>query len=51
VTLQPYVVLLAANGQTIGKNEMYASGKAMEGGIAFVKANAPGAAMKVLEGK
>ncbi|MDO8778376.1 MAG: YegP family protein [Burkholderiaceae bacterium] len=47
----PYFVLVAANGQTIGKSEMYSSSKAMEGGIASVKANAPGAATKVLEGK
>lgn len=47
----PYFVLLAANGQSLGKSEMYSSSKAMEAGIASVKANAPGAATKVLEGK
>jgi uncharacterized protein YegP (UPF0339 family) len=47
----PYFVLLAANGQTLGKSEMYSSSKAMEGGIASVKANAPGAPTKVLEEK
>jgi hypothetical protein len=47
----PYFVLVASNGQTIGRSEMYSSSKAMEGGIASVKANAPGAATKVLEGK
>ena len=47
----PHFVLVAANGQTIGKSEMYSSSKAMEGGIASVKANAPGAPTKVLEGK
>ncbi len=47
----PYFVLVAANGQTIGKSEMYSSIKAMEGGISSVKSNAPGAPTKVLEGK
>lgn len=47
----PYFVLLAANGQTLGNSEMYSSNNAMEGGIASVKANAPGAPTKVLEGK
>jgi len=47
----PYFVLLAANGQTLGKSEMYSSSKAMEGGIASVRANAPGAPTKVLEEK
>ncbi|MBK6594252.1 MAG: YegP family protein [Burkholderiales bacterium] len=47
----PYFVLLAANGQTLGKSEMHSSSKAMEGGIASVKANAPGAPTKVLEEK
>jgi uncharacterized protein YegP (UPF0339 family) len=39
---EPFFVLKAPNGQIIGKSEMYASAKAMEGGIASVKANAPG---------
>ena len=41
----PYFVLKAANGQVIGKSEMYSSESAMEGGIASVKQNAPGAAI------
>jgi len=44
----PYFVLTAANGQTIGKSEMYSSASAMEGGIASVKANAPTATTKDL---
>ena len=44
----PYFVLVAANHQTIGKSEMYSSTGAMESGIASVKANAPGAALKDL---
>jgi uncharacterized protein YegP (UPF0339 family) len=40
----PFFVLVAANGETIGKSEMYSSSTAMESGIASVKANAPGAA-------
>jgi uncharacterized protein len=43
----PYFVLTSkANGQTLGKSEMYSSATAMEGGIASVKANAPGASVK-----
>lgn len=42
----PYFLLVAANGETIGKSEMYKSANAMEGGIASVKANAPGAETK-----
>ena len=38
----PFFVLTAANGQTIGKSEMYSSTSAMEAGIASVKANAGG---------
>ena len=45
---QPYFVLKATNGETIGRSEMYSSPAAMEKGIASVKANAPGAAMKDL---
>ena len=40
---EPFFVLKAPNGQIIGKSEMYTSAKAMETGIASVKANAPGA--------
>lgn len=47
----PYFVLVAANGETIGKSEMYSSVKAMEGGIASVKANAPAASTKLLAGQ
>jgi uncharacterized protein YegP (UPF0339 family) len=40
---RPYFVLLAANGETIGKSELYSSAAAMEAGIAAVKRLAPGA--------
>jgi uncharacterized protein YegP (UPF0339 family) len=43
-----FFVLTGANGQTIGKSEMYSSTSAMENGIASVKANAPGAPVKDL---
>lgn len=46
----PYFVLVAANGETLGKSEMYSSVSAMDGGIASVKANAPGAPTKDLTG-
>ena len=46
----PYFVLVAMNGETIGKSEMYSSAAAMEGGIASVKKNAPGAPTKDLTG-
>lgn len=42
---QPYFNLKAANGQVIGSSEMYSSTAAMEGGIASVKKNAPGASV------
>lgn len=41
-----YFVLVASNGQTIGKSEMYKSASSMEGGIQSVKTNAPGATVK-----
>ena len=44
----PYFVLTATNGQVIGTSEMYSSAAAMEGGIASVRKNAPGAAVKDL---
>lgn len=44
----PYFVLAAANGETLGKSEMYSSTSAMEGGIGSVKANAPTATTKDL---
>jgi uncharacterized protein YegP (UPF0339 family) len=37
---QPFFVLKAANGETIGRSEMYSSASAMENGIASVKRNA-----------
>ncbi|MGD9562856.1 MAG: YegP family protein [Pyrinomonadaceae bacterium] len=37
----PYFVLKAANGEPIGKSEMYKSAKSMENGIASVAKNAP----------
>ncbi len=40
---QPYFVLVATNGRTIGKSEEYSSGTAMENGIDAVKRLAPGA--------
>ncbi len=40
---QPFFVLKAPNGETIGKSEMYASAAAMRKGIASVKANAAAA--------
>jgi uncharacterized protein YegP (UPF0339 family) len=47
---QPYFILKATNGQTIGKSEMYSSATAMENGIASVKANAPTATIVDLTG-
>lgn len=44
----PYFTLVAANGETLGRSEMYSSTQAMEGGIASVKSNAPGATTKDL---
>lgn len=40
---QPYFVLKALNGQTIGKSQMYSSTYARDTGIESVKANGPGA--------
>ncbi len=42
---EPFFVLTAPNGQVIGQSEMYTAAKAMETGIASVKANAPGASV------
>jgi len=42
---QPFFVLKAANGEIIGKSEMYSSASAMENGIASVKKNAPSAGL------
>ena len=38
---QPYFVLKAANGEPIGRSEMYSSTTAREGGITSVKTNGP----------
>lgn len=40
---QPYFVLKAGNGESIGRSETYSSVSAMESGITSVKNNAPGA--------
>src|SRR5262245_50185855 len=42
---QPYFVLKAANGEALGRSQMYSSAAAMEKGIESVKANAPTAAV------
>lgn len=36
---QPFFILSSANGEVIGSSQMYASGPAMESGIASVKEN------------
>ena len=41
----PYFVLKAANGEPIGKSEMYKTTSSMENGIASVARNAPDAAV------
>ncbi len=41
----PYFVLKAANGEIIGKSEMYSSDSARENGIESVKANGPTSAV------
>lgn len=38
---QPFFVMKAANGEPIGKSEMYSSASAMDHGIQSVKKNAP----------
>lgn len=43
---QPYFVLAASNGQTLGTSEMYSSASAMEGGITSCKTNGPTATTK-----
>lgn len=40
---EPYFVLKAANGEDIGKSEMYTSTSARDGGIDSVKTNGPNA--------
>lgn len=37
----PFFVLKATNGQSIGKSEMYSSASAMENGVESVKKNGP----------
>ena len=43
---EPYFNLKAANGQVIGKSEMYSGTAAMENGIESVKKNGPDAAVE-----
>jgi uncharacterized protein len=43
---QPYLTLIASNGQTLGSSEMYSSASAMENGIASCKTNGPSAPTK-----
>src|SRR5262245_7108126 len=45
---QPYFVLKAANGEALGRSQMYSSAATMEKGIESVKANAPSAAVEDL---
>lgn len=45
---EPYFVLKAANGEIIGKSEMYSGEAAMEKGIRSVKENAPDAKLEDL---
>jgi uncharacterized protein YegP (UPF0339 family) len=45
---QPYFILKAMNGETVGCSQMYSSTAAMEKGIESVKANAPTAAVEDL---
>ena len=45
---EPCFVLKAANNETLGRSEMYSSVQAMEGGIAAVKRDAPGAQLEDL---
>ncbi|QTN31401.1 YegP family protein [Akkermansiaceae bacterium] len=43
---QPYFILKASNGQTIGKSEMYNSEAAAKNGIASVKKNSASSKIK-----
>jgi hypothetical protein len=45
---QHFFVLKGANGEKLGRSEMYRSADGMEKGIASVKANAPSAVVKDL---
>jgi uncharacterized protein YegP (UPF0339 family) len=47
---QPFFVLKAANGEVLGKSQMYSAATAMEKGIESVKSNAPSAAVEDLTG-
>jgi uncharacterized protein len=47
---QFYFLLKAANGETLGRSEMYTTSAAMETGIASVKTNAPSATIDDLSG-
>jgi uncharacterized protein YegP (UPF0339 family) len=42
---EPYFILKAVNGETVGCSQMYSSTEAMEKGVDSVKANAPTAAV------
>ena len=46
----PYFTLKAANGEPLGRSEMYSSPSACENGIASVKTNAPTASIVDLTG-
>lgn len=43
---QPYFTLLAGNGKTLGRSEMYSSTSAMEKGIESCKSNGPTGTIK-----
>lgn len=45
---EPYFLLEAGNGETLGRSEMYATPAARESGIASVKENGPGAVVRDL---
>jgi uncharacterized protein len=47
----PYFSLMASNGQSIGKSEMYKSASSRDNGIKSVMINAPGAPIKSLVAK
>ena len=42
---EPYFVLVASDGRSLGKSDMYSTSSAMEVGIKAVKANAPNASL------
>lgn len=45
---QPYFVLKAANGEIIGRSELYVAGQGVEIGVASVQTNAPTARVEDL---